>query len=207
MHVAPRPSGPHHTLNAEVCTDCFIAPHDAAIVAHHWIRFLTATALVFTLVIATSVASERPPTGTSRGSEQLDALIKEKKYPELLTALKNPPGLKTQDYAFFAGVLANHTNHLSTSIRLLKQALPMLQKQGARDREQVALETLADGYSRLYRYSEAADTYAILEKRLGDQMSAEERANVEHVALQWGLLRHVPPQSVSVSAAHGSDKA
>ena len=201
MHVAPQPSGPHHTLKAEVCTDCFIAPCDAAIVARHCIRFVTGAALVFTLVIATGVASERPPAGTSRGSEQLDALIKEKKYPELLTALNNPTGLKTQDYAFFAGVLANHTNHLSTSIRLLKQALPRLQKQGAHDREQVALETLADGYSRLYRYSEAADTYTILEKRLGDQMSAEERANVEHAALQWGLLRHVPPQSVSVSAA------
>lgn len=80
---------------------------------------MTGAALVFTLVIATSVASKRP-TGTSRGSEQLDALIREKKYPELLAALNNPPGLKTQDYAFFAGVLANHTKHLSTSIRLLK---------------------------------------------------------------------------------------
>lgn len=79
MHVAPQPSGPHHTLNAEVCTDCFIPPCDAAIVARHWIPFVTGVALVFTLVIATSVASERPPAGTSTGSEQLDALIKEKK--------------------------------------------------------------------------------------------------------------------------------
>jgi hypothetical protein len=138
---------------------------------------------------------------TSSRSEHLDALIKEKKYLELTTALNDRTGLETNDYAFFAGVLANRTNRLNTSIRLLKQALPTLQKQGRRDREQIALETLADGYSKLYRYAEAADTYTTLEKHLGNQMGAGERARVEREALHWRLLRHVPPQSVTVEAA------
>ncbi len=152
------------------------------------------------LVMSISFAEE-PSASALSGSEQLDALIKEKKYLELLTALSNPTGLKTNDYEVFEGVLANRTNHLDTSIRLLKQAIPILQKQGARNREQIALETLADGYSRLYRYAEAADTYMTLEKRLGNQMSPAERAGVESEALQWGLLRHVRPQEVSVGAA------
>jgi hypothetical protein len=138
---------------------------------------------------------------TSSRSEHLDALIKEKKYVELTAALNDRTGLETNDYAFFAGVLANRTNRLNTSIRLLKQALPTLQKQGRRDREQIALETLADGYSKLYRYAEAADTYTTLEKHLGNQMDAGERARVEREALHWRLLRHVPPQSVTVEAA------
>jgi hypothetical protein len=168
--------------------------------AHHWIRFLIAAVLACAPTITICVASEKPPAATASSSEHFDALIKEKKYLELTVALKDRTGLETNDYAFFAGVLANHANRLNRSIRLLKQALPTLQKQGRRDREQIALETLADGYSRLHRYAEAADTYTTLERHLGNEMGAGERARVEREALQWGLLRHVPPQSVTVDA-------
>ena len=84
---------------------------------------------------------------------------------------------------------------------MLKQVIPVLQKEGARDREQIAWETLADGYASLGRYAEAADTYAALETRFGNEMSPREKAGMEDEVRQWGLLRHVPPQSVSIATA------
>jgi len=156
--------------------------------------------LVSTPLIA-SLASERVPIGAPISTEQMDTLLKQKKYPELLAALDNPATRKNNDYEFFAGIAANRTNHLNRSIRMLRQAIPMLQKQNARDREQIALETLADGYARLGRYAEAADMYAALETHFGNQMGSREKAGMEDEARQWGLLRHVPPQSVSVAAA------
>ena len=170
-------------------------------IQHHWLRFVIAAVLACTLLISASLTSERAPIRAPMSAEQLDALLKQKRYPELSAALGTSVARKSNDYEFFAGVVANRTNQLNRSIRMLKQALPMLQKQGAHDREQIARETLADGYAGLGRYAEAADTYAALETRFGNQMSPREKAGMEDEAQQWGLLRHVPPQSVSIAAA------
>jgi hypothetical protein len=147
------------------------------------------------------LTSERAPTPTPISAEHLDALLKQKQYPELLAALNNPGARRSNGYDFFAGVVANRTNQLDRSIRMLKQAIPVLQKQGAHDRERIAWETLADGYASLGRYAEAADTYAALKTRFGNEMSPREKAGIEDEVRQWGLLRHVPPQSVSIAAA------
>jgi hypothetical protein len=187
--------------HAGTCAACSVAPHNKAKVPHDWARFVIAAVLACTVLIPAGLASERAPTRAPISAEQLDALLKQKEYPELLAALDNPDARKSADYEFFAGVVANRTNQLNRSIRRLKQAIPVLQKQGAHDREQIAWETLADGYASLGRYAEAADTYAALETRFGNEMSPREKAGMEDEARQWGLLRHVPPQSVSIAAA------
>ena len=189
--------GKRHLPCADRCARCSIRPYSAPA---HGLRFVKAAVFACTVMIAISLVAERPTVNTLSGSEQMDAFLKDKKYLELLRALDSPNAPRVKDYEFFAGVLANHTNQLKASIQMLKRALPILQKQGERDREQIALETLADGYSRLYRYAEAADTYALLEKRFGIQMSPRERDAVRQAALQWGLLRHVRPQTTSFSA-------
>lgn len=186
--------------HAGTCAACAVGPRNRVKVPHDWARFVIAAVLACTLLISASLASERAPIRAPISAEQLDALLKQKKYPELSAALDNPDARKSTDYEYFAGVVANRTNQLSRSIRILKHAIPVLQKQGARDREQIAWETLADAYASLGRYAEAADTYAALETGFGNQMSPREKAGMEDEARQWGLLRHVPPQSVSIAA-------
>lgn len=187
--------------HAGTCAACSVGPRGKAKVPHDWARFVIAALLASALLIAASLASERAPIGAPIRAEQPEAILQQKKYPELLAALDNPDARKSIDYEFFAGVFANRTNQLNRSIRMLKQALPILQKQGAHDREQIAWEILADGYASLGRYAEAADAYTALETHFGNRMSPREKAGVENEARQWGLLRHVPPQSVSIAAA------
>lgn len=199
--------GQRHQPCADTCAHRYIRPCNPPADASHGLRFVSATALACTVMIGASLVAERASANALSGSEQMDALLKDKKYLELLRALDNPTAPRVKDYEFFAGVVANRINHPKASIQMLKHVLPMLQKEGERDREQIALEVLADGYSRLYRYADAADTYGILEKRFGIQMSAGERAGVRQAALQWGLLRHVPRQSVSFTAFKVTTKA
>ena len=180
---------------------CSVSSRNKAKVPDDWARFVIAAVLACTVLIAASLASERAPVRAPISAEQLDALLNQKEYPELSAALDNPDARKSTDYEFFAGVVANRTNQLNRSIRMLKQALPMLQKQRAYDREQIAWEILADGYASLGRYAEAADTYVALETHFGNRMSAREKAAMENEARQWSLLRHVPPQSVAIAAA------
>jgi len=56
---------------------------------------------------------------------------------------------------YFAGVMANRTGHVEDSIRLLNSALPAI-RESQPARAAIALEALADDYTKTFRYSDAA---------------------------------------------------
>lgn len=68
---------------------------------------------------------------------------------------KMPPG---PDRDYWAGLLANRRGQVGDSVTLLRRALPALREK--RDaRASVALKTLADDYTKLFKYGAAAKAY------------------------------------------------
>ena len=132
---------------------------------------------------------------------QLDAgeLLREKRYLEVEALLSSGAGLDPLESAFVQGVMANRTNRVADSIRLLEPLVSVLSVAHKRWAV-IALSTLADDYEKSFRYGDAADTYAALTNRFGNEMSAaaRERARVE--AERWNLLRRAPPQRAVVDA-------
>ncbi len=93
--------------------------------------------------------------------------------------------------------MANRRNRVAESIQILEPLVPSLSATNA-EREVIALSTLADDYEKAFRYSDAANTYGLLERRFGSSMDDEERQRVSREAARWSLLRGAPPQSAEV---------
>jgi hypothetical protein len=112
-------------------------------------------------------------------------------------ALSSKSNLSTLDRAFFEGVMANRRNRVADSIKMLEPLTPTL---STADKEHavMTLSTLADDYEKCFRYTDAANTYAELEKRFGLVMDDKERQRLRREAARWSLLRGSPPQSVEV---------
>ncbi len=91
------------------------------------------------------------------------------------------------EHDYFAGVLANRTNRIANSIRLLSAALPAL-RDSQPERAATTLEALADDYNKSFRYADAARTYddLIAHFSQGDK----DDAGVAHI------LSNAPPQTI-----------
>jgi predicted aspartyl protease len=134
------------------------------------------------------------PYGTSTSKNAVaiggpDAEVKEFRLADLELRLKKMPPGPERDY--FAGVLANRTGHIVDSIRLLNSALPTLRESQAA-RAAVALEALADDYTKSFRYSDAARTYDDLLAHFSpkNDSGTKDDAGVLH------LLAGVPPLTI-----------
>jgi predicted aspartyl protease len=120
-----------------------------------------------------------------------DVEVKEFRLDELETRLQTMQLGPERDY--FAGVLANRTGRIEDSIRLLTSALPVL-REGQAARAVVALETLADDYTKTFRYRDAARTYDDLLTHFAGQSEVEgtkDDSGLVH------LLQGAPPQTVT----------
>jgi predicted aspartyl protease len=136
-------------------------------------------------------------TSTSSSSD-LDALIKNFDYTELEDAVATMPESAERDY--FAGVLANRSGNLAESIELLTKVLPGL-KASRPDRASVALEALADDYTKSFRYAEAIPAFEDLLHNFATQMDPIKKKSAQddyQVAL---LLRDAPAQTISFDGA------
>lgn len=96
------------------------------------------------------------PGETTASANGPDAEVKEFRLDDLETRLRSmQPGVE-RDY--FAGVFANRTGRSEDSIHLLNSALPAL-RESQPMRAAIALEALADDYTKIFRYSDAACAY------------------------------------------------
>jgi hypothetical protein len=114
-------------------------------------------------------AGERSPSAASDGGKTAqqsaqdkkiavvedgpDLEVKELRFDRLEARLRTMQAGAERDY--FAGVLANATGHIIDSIQFLNSALPLL-RASRPDRAAVALEDLADDYSKTFQYADAA---------------------------------------------------
>jgi Aspartyl protease len=135
---------------------------------------------------------------SASSSPDLDALVKHFDYTELADAVAAMPNSAERDY--FAGVLANRSGNLAESIALLTKVLPGLKASRA-DRASVALEALADDYTKSFRYADAIQAFEDLLHNFASGMDPIERKSEQddyQVAL---LLRDVPAQTISFDGA------
>ena len=103
------------------------------------------------------------------------------------------PGAE-QDY--FAGVLANRADRVAESIRLLNNALPSV-RTSRPDRAAVALETLADDYSKSFRYNDAAQAYDDLLAHFARQLDGQRLQGTKDDSAVLHLLRDAPEQTIT----------
>lgn len=119
-----------------------------------------------------------------------DTEVKDFRLDELKIQIKAMHAGPERD--FFAGVLANRTGHTKDSIRLLNNSLPGIRKtQPARTA--IALEALADDYTKSFRYRDAARTYDDLLMNFPGRLDNDPKDDSAIVH----LLKGAPPQTIS----------
>ncbi len=140
-------------------------------------------------------APQNRPEPPTRTAVRVDQLIADKNYLELENLLSRPDGVDARDRVYGEGIMANRTNRVEESIRLLE---PLIAKLGVenKQRAKVALSTLADDYEKSFRYGDAADTYSRLAREFADNMTAAEVTRARREASRWELLRGAPAQQV-----------
>ena len=94
---------------------------------------------------------------------------------------------------FFAGVLANRSGRIDDSILLLNRALPGIRESQPK-RAAVALETLADDYTKCFRYADGARTYDDLLAHFASQL---DRGGTKDDSDFVHLLEGVPAQTIT----------
>ncbi len=95
---------------------------------------------------------------------------------------------------FFAGVLANRSGRIDDSILLLSRALPTIRESQPK-RAALALETLADDYTKCFRYADAARTYDDLLAHFAGQL---DRGGTKDDSDLAHLLQGVPAQTITL---------
>lgn len=145
-------------------------------------------------IACAQVTGHVAPQSASRRSA-VDTDIKEFRIDALEASLAKMPQGPERDYA--AGVLANRAGNIGESIRLLERAIPEIRKSQPR-RTAIALECLADDFTKVYRYADAARAFDDLlahfarELRPADLQGDRDDAGVVH------LLKAAPPQTISL---------
>ncbi|HXZ11076.1 MAG TPA: retropepsin-like aspartic protease [Candidatus Sulfotelmatobacter sp.] len=108
-----------------------------------------------------------------------------------------PPG---PDRDYFAGVFANRAGHTAVSIELLTRVLPAL-RDARPDRAAIALEALADGYFKTFRYADSARAYDDLLAHFSSQLTPQKLKGTKDDAQIVQILRDSPAQTISWSGA------
>lgn len=126
-----------------------------------------------------------------------DVDLKEFRLEELEAKLPTMQPGPQHDY--FAGVLANRSNRLDESIRLLNNALPAI-RTSRPDRAAIALQALADDYNKTFRYDDAAQTYDDLLAHFAGQLAGSQLQDTKDDSGVAHLLRGAPPQTITLDA-------
>jgi predicted aspartyl protease len=155
-----------------------------------------AVLLLALLSIPVSVScAQSHPDPTENGP---DLELKEFRLDELEARLRTMEPGPERDY--FAGVLANRTGHIEESIQLLNGVLPAV-RGSRRDRAEIALEALADDYTKTFRYADAARAYDDLLAHFPDRLKGEKLQHRKDDAKLAQILREAPAQTLTWNGA------
>jgi Aspartyl protease len=123
-----------------------------------------------------------------------DLQVKELRFEELEARLRTMEPGPERDY--FAGVLANVMGHITESIQLLNSILPSM-RTSRPDRAAVALQALADDYTKSFQYADAARVDNDLLTHFSSQLKPEELQGVENDVGVMQVLRGAPAQTIT----------
>lgn len=154
---------------------------------------------LFTSLILVSISICLPLTvcrahGDVAAEPGPDADVKQFRFSNLEARLRAiPPG---PEHNYFAGVLANAENHVSESIQLLTNALPSL-RISRTDRAAIALQVLADDYTKSFQYGKAARTDDDLLSNFASRLTPEQLKGTKDDAEVMQILRDAPAQTIT----------
>jgi Aspartyl protease len=97
---------------------------------------------------------------------------------------------------YVAGILANRTGHIEDSIRLLQDAIPQI-RSSQPGRTAIALQCLADDFTKRYQYADAARAYDDLLAHFASELAPDERQGSRDDSGVMHLLKTAPPQTIS----------
>jgi predicted aspartyl protease len=123
-----------------------------------------------------------------------DQQLKEFRLGDLEATLATMQPGAERDY--FAGALANRAGRIPESIRLLNSVLPSL-RTSRPDRAAVALQALADDYTKSFQYGDAAQADDDLLTHFSSQLEPVELKTTKDDAGLVRILREAPPQTLT----------
>lgn len=101
---------------------------------------------------------------------------------------------------YFSGLLANRVGQIAESIQLLNKALPAI-RESRPDRAAIALQALADDYTKVFQYGDAARVYDDLLTHFPDQLKGEQLPHRKDDAKLAQILRDAPAQTLTWNGA------
>jgi hypothetical protein len=134
-------------------------------------------------------------TGTSSGLDsnaRLRNLLADHQFPRIEAQLNQLPPAQAQ---FYRGILANRSNDAKTSIELLEPLADQVSSGGDKAAEKLLRKALAEDYLRLGDWAKAAAAYQLLGTRLEDQLTADERDEIEMPVKLLPLAKANPPMT------------
>jgi hypothetical protein len=138
-------------------------------------------------------AQDNKPSKNEVNEDGPDLEVKELRFDELEARLPTMEPGPERDY--FTGVLANATGRFTESIRLLNSVLPVI-RTSRPDRAAVALEDLADDYTKSFQYADAVRADDDLLAHFSSQLKPEELQGTKNDVGVMQILREAPAQTI-----------
>jgi hypothetical protein len=135
-------------------------------------------------------------TGTSSGLDtnaRLQNLLADHQYLRIQAQLDQLPPDQAQ---FYRGILANRSNQLEQSVKLLEPLVDNVSASGDTVREKLLRMTLAEDYLRLGDWTKAGQAYQTLDDRLHAKLSSGEQDEIEMPLRMLPLAKDNPPITV-----------
>ncbi len=135
-------------------------------------------------------------TGTSSGLDtdaRLQNLLADHQYSHIEAQLGQLPPDQAQ---FYRGILANRSNDLEQSIKLLEPLVAAVALSGNTAHEKLLRKALAEDYLRLGDLSKASRAYEMLDTLLRDKLTRDERDEIEMPLKLLPLAVGDPPVTV-----------
>jgi len=132
-------------------------------------------------------------TGTSSGLDsgtRLRNLLADHQFFRVQSQLDQMPPAEAQ---FYRGILANRSNDSRASIQLLEPLADQITASGDKAAEKLLRKALAEDYLRIGDFVKAAAAYQLLSARLDDQLTPDERDEIELPLKLLPLARTNPP--------------
>jgi hypothetical protein len=139
---------------------------------------------------------EQVHTGATSGLDaeaRLQNLLADHQFLRVEAQLDQLPPEEAQLYR---GILANRNNDPKASIQLLEPLVEKVAASGNAGQEKLLRKALAEDYLRLDDFGKAAKAYQALDSRLGAQLSADERDEIEMPLKMLPLAQANPPMTV-----------
>jgi hypothetical protein len=135
-------------------------------------------------------------TGTASGLDtdaRLQNLLADHQYSRIEAQLGQLPPDQAQ---FYRGILANRSNDLEQSVKLLDPLVDAVALSGNTAHEKLLREALAEDYLRLGDWAKATQAYELLNTRLKDKLTQDEQDVIEMPLKLLPLVTADPPVTV-----------